>query len=93
MQADEAAAALAAATFGLQRYAHWSLLNYLPGRRALARCRCGTVRQLSVDAIESGTAAESCGCVAPSKQQRQAQLAEMVESARRNMLHDWRPGS
>jgi hypothetical protein len=32
------------------------------GRRAWVSCRCGTVRQISLEALQSG-ASQSCGCL------------------------------
>jgi hypothetical protein len=41
---------------------NWEILNVEPnGKRACCACSCGTVRVVAVEALVSGTAAESCG--------------------------------
>jgi hypothetical protein len=46
-----------------QRFGNWQILSVEDKRRALCRCRCGSTRIISVDALENGEAARSCGCV------------------------------
>jgi hypothetical protein len=46
----------------LQAYGAWTVLNADPGgRRVWVACRCGTVRQVALEALQSGDS-QSCGC-------------------------------
>ena len=42
---------------------HWRVLS-IAHRRALCRCRCGAVHEVSVAALEDGSS-NSCGCSPP----------------------------
>ncbi len=55
-------ATAADAEAGLQRFGRWTVIG-AEGRRALCRCDCGTIRAISIEAIRSGEAARSCGCM------------------------------
>jgi hypothetical protein len=65
--APDVAAVFRDRTFGL-----WTLIR-LDGtaKRALCRCRCGTIREVALDALETG-ASKSCGCFLSAKPQRRA---------------------
>jgi hypothetical protein len=39
----------------------WTLIG-AEGRRAWARCQCGTVRQMALEALQDGSSL-SCGCI------------------------------
>jgi hypothetical protein len=39
----------------------WEILK-VEGRVALAKCRCGVVRQMALEALQSG-ASDNCGCM------------------------------
>ncbi len=68
-----------AKTFGA-----WTVVGFCDARTckcALYRCVCGVVREVGVDALQSGQSV-GCGC-------RQTPKAESSERARR--LPDWRP--
>ncbi len=58
---------------------HWRILS-ITHKRALCRCRCGTTREVSIDALQDGTSL-SCGCAALSKD----------KSAQVFRLPSWRP--
>ena len=69
---------------------HWLVLAVdATGRRAGCRCRCGTVREVSVAALTSGTST-SCGCAALSREQVESLRVSKVEQQRRRE-RDWRP--
>lgn len=42
-------------------YGAWVIIG-VEGRAAWARCRCGTVRQLALTALQDGSS-QSCGCL------------------------------
>jgi hypothetical protein len=52
-----------------QRNNHWEIVD-VQRRRVICRCRCGAVHAIGIDALESGSAAPSCGCVPLPAQQR-----------------------
>jgi hypothetical protein len=68
---------------------HWLVLA-TNGRRAACRCRCGVVREVSVDALLDGTASPSCGCVV-SQKQATALREEATLRQRQRELRDRRP--
>lgn len=73
------------------RFGSWIVLS-VSGRSATCACACGTVRVLSVNAIASGEATMSCGCVALTWQERyEAKRADDASKATRD-LRDWRGG-
>jgi hypothetical protein len=49
-----------------QTFGHWRVLR-IAHRRALCRCRCGRVHEVSVAALEDGSSV-SCGCSRPPRQ-------------------------
>jgi len=70
---------------------HWHVLAVdATGRRAGCRCRCGTVREVSVAALLSGEST-SCGCGPLSLSQVEQLRVSKVERQRRRD-RDWRPG-
>jgi hypothetical protein len=68
---------------------HWLVLG-VNGRRAGCRCRCGIVREISIDALIAGDST-SCGCMPPSAQQSAVMRRDGAERERRRD-RDWRPG-
>jgi hypothetical protein len=44
-----------------QRFGRWVLMERLPGKRAVLRCDCGTVRTRLVNGLGNGSS-KSCGC-------------------------------
>jgi hypothetical protein len=68
---------------------HWLALA-MNGRRVACRCRCGVVREVSVDALASG-AITSCGCMPPNASQNAAAREAKAEQERRRTLRDWKP--
>jgi hypothetical protein len=69
-------------------FGSWALLSIDSARkRAACRCVCGTVRVVSIEALESGTST-SCGC-----QQLSAALREEAAQRRQQRNYDWRSGS
>ena len=58
---------------------YWRILKIVH-RRALCRCRCGRVCEVSTDALASGEST-SCGCSATSR----------PKSSQAFQLPDWRP--
>jgi hypothetical protein len=48
-----------------QTFGHWRVVR-VAGRRALARCRCGGVFEVSTESLLSGEST-SCGCSALSR--------------------------
>jgi hypothetical protein len=74
-------------TVGATLFGSWAVLSIDSTRkRAACRCVCGTVRMVSIEALESGTST-SCGC-----QQLSAALREEKALRRRQRNYDWRPG-
>ena len=72
-----------------QKIHFWTVISS-DGKRITVRCRCGEVRIITAEAIQSGTQT-SCGCTrsfAPKKQARQ----EAQQELRRRRIFDWRPG-
>jgi hypothetical protein len=70
-------------------FGSWAVLSVdNTGRRAACRCVCGTVRIVSVEALNGGVSS-SCGCQQLSPRQS-AVLRE--EAARLRRQRDWRPG-
>ncbi len=70
-----------------QTFGHWRVVR-LSHRRALCRCRCGQVHEVSVDALTSGEST-SCGCSTPSVQKlRVVREAKAEEKRRRDT--NWR---
>jgi hypothetical protein len=56
-----------------QNFGHWRVLRTdESGKRVLACCACGAVRQLNLADLQAGTAASSCGCQPPSASEREA---------------------
>ena len=71
---------------------HWLVLAIdATGRRVGCRCRCGTVREVSVEALVSG-ASTSCGRMALSREHIRALRDELAQQRRRRDLKNWRPG-
>jgi hypothetical protein len=70
----------------------WTVIQ-TDGARATCICKCDSVRILAVAALLDGTATPSCGCQAPTPQQRWEELEAAAEKARRKKLRDfWKPG-
>jgi hypothetical protein len=67
---------------------HWRILS-LAHRRALCRCRCGAVHEVSVAALEDGTS-RSCGC-APASLVSHRALDEARRERQRRQNFDWQP--
>jgi hypothetical protein len=61
------------------------------GKRATCVCVCGVTCVISVQALESGSAASSCGCAVPTREHIKA-IREEATQRRRQRDHDWRPG-
>ena len=60
---------------------HWLVLAVdATGRRAGCRCRCGTVREVSVAALTSGTST-SCGCAPLSSEQVESLASQRWNSS------------
>ena len=71
---------------------HWLVLAIdATGRRVGCRCRCGTVREVSVEALVSGENA-SCGCEPLSPSQLERLRVSREEQQRGRDLKNWRPG-
>jgi hypothetical protein len=71
---------------------HWLVLAVdATGRRADCRCRCGTVREVSVAALVNGEST-SCGCAPLTTPQLEALRQEAGQELRRRELKNWRPG-
>jgi hypothetical protein len=69
----------------------WIVLSIdVSGRRAACQCRCGAVREVSVDALVSG-ASTSCGC-APLSSLQLEKLRDSKSERQRRRGRDWRPG-
>ena len=58
----------------------WRVLRIVH-RRALCKCRCNSVHEVSIDALASGQSV-SCGCSPLSKNKNQSQP---------RLIPDWRP--
>jgi hypothetical protein len=72
-----------------QQFGEWTIIG-IDGKRAGCRCRCGAIRILAVDAIESGSVAPSCGCIV-SREQAAAMRDEALERQRLRDQKNWRP--
>jgi hypothetical protein len=57
------------------------------GRRVTCLCRCHTVRIISIDQLEAGTAASSCGCMPLTATENKMLRAE---AERRRTQQDWK---
>lgn len=66
---------------------HWRILN-ITHKRALARCRCGAVHEVSVAALEDGTST-SCGCARPTTPRIHA-IHEAKKERERQKLFNWK---
>ena len=66
------------------RFGHWSIIQ-ITGRTAAARCACGTVRRVALDALVTG-ASTSCGCFGESYVVR----TEMRQRQRQRQQRDQR---
>ena len=74
-----------------KRFGHWMVIT-VTGRRATCQCRCGTIRVISIDALESGNAPSSCGCSRMPSKEIEKLRDEKAEWERQRDLKDWRPG-
>ena len=73
---------------------NWEVLNVEPnGRRACCSCVCGNVRIVAVDALITGTVADSCGCRKVSEENLAFLRAAYDAWQRRRELQRWRPKS
>jgi hypothetical protein len=68
---------------------HWLVLG-VNGHRAGCRCRCGVIREVSVDALASGQST-SCGCAPPSADQIAETRKAKADQERRQIMRNWRP--
>jgi hypothetical protein len=66
------------------RFGHWLVIQ-IKGRTAVARCACGTIRRVALDAFTSG-ASVSCGCYGESRVVR----AELRQRQRQREQRNWR---
>jgi|AmaraimetFIIA100_FD_contig_101_312356_length_1769_multi_4_in_0_out_0_4 hypothetical protein len=65
------------------RIGYWEIIGIDNSRkRAACCCRCGTVRTIAIEVLQSG-ASESCGCALPSKALSQALKTEVAALRRR----------
>jgi hypothetical protein len=71
------------------QFGAWTVVK-ADGKRAVCRCRCGTVRAIAVDALTSGTST-SCGCAPLARDHAAARRAEAAQRQLRRDLRDWRP--
>ena len=73
------------------RFGFWTVLGFdSSGKRAVCRCACGRVLQVTVTALERGESL-SCGCV-PLPQEQQRAFRDEAELRRRRSALDWRAG-
>jgi hypothetical protein len=73
---------------------NWEVLNVAPnGRRACCLCVCGNVRIVAVDALITGTVADSCGCQNVSNDFAFLRARYDAGQRRREMQQRWRPKS
>jgi len=71
-----------------RRYGAWVALRAdATAKRVSCVCACGAVRQVAIDALESGMS-RSCGCTPLSRAEVDATRREI---AQRRRLEDWRP--
>ena len=70
-----------------QKFGHWRVVC-VTFRRALCRCRCGQVHEVSVDALTSGEST-SCGCSTPTPAKVRA-IREAKQEQKRQRDRDWR---
>ena len=69
------------------KFGAWTVLGVDPaGRRATCRCACGTVRIISIEALQGGITT-SCGCGRLTAAQARAQR---IETAARRRRQEWR---
>lgn len=73
-------------------FGHWQVLTVI-GRRATCACCYGAVRVISVDALENGSGAPSCGCAPLTAAQLRIRAEEEAQRERRRDLRNWKPGS
>jgi hypothetical protein len=70
-----------------QTFGHWRVLR-ITYRRALCRCRCGAVHEVSIAALQDGSSA-SCGC-SPRSLVSVRVLNEARAERQRNTIFNWR---
>jgi hypothetical protein len=72
-----------------RRFAAWTSLGAdATCKRIVCRCRCGAVRQVAIEALQSGQSL-SCGCSPLSLRQHRA-LRDEAEQRQRLAAVDWR---
>jgi hypothetical protein len=67
----------------------WRVLT-IAHKRCLAQCVCGQVREIGIEALESG-ASESCGCRPPSWAKNHTINEAFQERRRLKNFTDWKP--
>jgi hypothetical protein len=70
-----------------ERVHHWQIIA-VDGRRVTAQCRCGQVRIVALDELQSGVRT-SCGCL-PASAAHQRAVREAKADHERQRLRNWR---
>ena len=70
-----------------QTFGHWRVVRVVH-RRALCKCRCGQVHEVSTESLTSGEST-SCGCSTPTPAKVRA-IREAKEEQKRQRDRDWR---
>jgi hypothetical protein len=78
-----------AATIIGAKIGFWTVVNVI-GRRATCQCRCGVIRVVAIDALQSGSST-SCGCAPITSAQSEALRREAEQQQRRRELRRWKP--
>jgi hypothetical protein len=74
-----------------KNFGHWELLA-VANRRALCRCRCGSVHAVSLDALESGSTS-SCGCMPITTQQKRNISDQQKLRRATEIFTSWKPAA
>jgi hypothetical protein len=65
------------------RFGDWRVISTdALGRRVTCQCVCGTVKVIGTEALLSGAAVSSCGCMPVSRAQKVAFRAELARQRR-----------
>ena len=73
----------------LKKFGHWELLS-VANKRALCRCRCGSVHAVSLDALEDGSTS-SCGCRPFTTQQKRNVFDQEKLRRATKIFTNWKP--
>jgi hypothetical protein len=73
----------------LKKFGHWELLS-VANKRALCRCRCGSVHEVSLDALEDGSTS-SCGCRPFTTQQKRNVFDQEKLRRATKIFTKWKP--